>query len=185
MAEAMLSNTTPIVKTESVEMLIVDVEGFQIMKDFFIKEVAFYNPHNQLYWTGIFLPPFERDSLKKKSKTCIEWATNHRHGLKWEKGQYPYSMTYYVFSHFGKDAQLYAKGREKCAWLQQYSTKPVINLDDFGYPPAKEVPQEYLCSEHNQSTDKFCAVDKAIRLGRYMQTLWDLKRMERFEHDDC
>ncbi len=181
MAQCMLEGpnaataTTPVWDGES-EIFIVDVEGFQIKQDFFIKELAFYNPYSKQMWSGVFHAPFDRAYLKKKGQECIEYASSNLHGLRWEQGQYPYSMSYHLISHFGKKGNLYAKGSQKCVWLQQYTTSPVTNLEVFGCPPPKDLPQAYLCIEHS-SLEKACAMDKAIRLGNYMASLWEMKNV--------
>ena len=53
-------------------ILIVDLEGFQLKKDFYVKELAFYNPTTMTCWTGLFNPPFDRQFVKKKYATDMD-----------------------------------------------------------------------------------------------------------------
>lgn len=154
-------------------VLIVDLEGFQIKKDFFIKEIAFFNPNTMQCWSGLFKSPFDKQFLKKKGITAIEYATKYLHGLKWDDGDYPYSMIFQVVSHFGRGYQLYSKGSEKCGWLQQFTSLPVINLELYGCPPAKELPHGCMCIHHN-SLEKSCAIDKSVKFGLYLSKLYHL-----------
>ena len=152
-------------------ILVIDVEGFQLKKDFYVKELAFYNPHTMQCWTGLFKPPFDRSSMKKKFVADMDWASRNMHHLKWEDGEYPYSMAGTMIAHFGNSHQLYAKGHEKCLWIQQYSLTPVIDLEQLGCPRAMDLPFGANCTFHNNCS---CAIDKAVRLGRYLVNLFTL-----------
>lgn len=159
--------------TES-NLFIIDVEGFQLSKDFFVKELAVFNPVTENSWVGLFKPPFESLYLKKKGLQCINYCTDNFHGLKWDQGEFPYSAIYPMISHFANNATLYAKGQQKCAWLRQFTSAPVIDLETLGCPPAKELPHACLCMNHN-TLFKTCAMDKAIRLGRYLVHMYDMQ----------
>ena len=130
-------------------VLIIDLEGFQLRKDFYLKELAFYNPNTMTCWTDLFNPPFDRQFVKKMYATDMDWATRHLYGLTWEEGQYPYSLSATMISHFGSTHQLYAKGHEKCLWVQQYMTYPMIDLEKYGCPASKEQPFGCFCTFHN------------------------------------
>ena len=82
-------------------VVIIDLEGFLLRNHFYIMELAFFNPTTMMCWTGLFNPPFDRQFVKKKYTTDMDWATRHLHGLKWEEGQYPYSLSGTMISHFG------------------------------------------------------------------------------------
>lgn len=154
-------------------VLIVDVVGFQVSKDFFVKELAFYNPTTHMSWLGLFKPPFEKGYLKKKGLKCIDFSTDDLHGLKWNSGDYPYSAVYSTIAHFAQNATLYAKGDEKCQWIQQFTTSPILNLELIGCPPANQLPHECLCLHHNTYI-KECALDKAVRLGKYFAQMYNM-----------
>ena len=154
--------------------LIVDVEGFQMKKDFYVKEMAFVNPQSKAYWVGTFLPPYSRQAMKKRYIQDMDWAMRNLHGLKWEEGLYPYNVAFTMLNHFGNNSQLLAKGREKCLWIQQHTSLPVIDLEELGCPPAKDLPFGSFCVFHN-SLHKSCALDKAAKLGQYVMDLFSLK----------
>lgn len=154
--------------------LIVDVEGFQLKQDFYVKEMAFVNPHTKDYWVGTFKPPYSRQAMKKKYVQDMDWSTRNMHGLKWEEGLYPYNVAFTILTHFGNNCQLLAKGRQKCLWIQQHTSLPVIDLEELGCPPAKELPFGSFCTFHN-SLHKSCALDKSMRLGHYVMDMFAMK----------
>jgi len=163
------SSTVP----PAANILIVDVEGFQLKKDFYVKELAFYQPFTKEYWLATFKPPFDRQYVKKKYCTDMDWVTRNLHGLKWEEGQYPYSMAYYMINHFGSHFLLHAKGEEKSLWIQHQTPFTVINLELMGSPKAKELPFGCFCTFHN-TLEKSCALDKAVRLGQFYEGLFTM-----------
>lgn len=154
-------------------IFIVEVEGFQIFKDFYVKELAFYNPSTCNTWLGLFKAPFDKGILKKKGLKCIDYCIENFHGLRWEQGDFPYSAIYPIISHFAHNAILYTKGLDKCRWIQQFTTAPVINLEQLGCPPAQELPHASLCQHHN-TYHKTCALDKSVRLGKYLSQLYEM-----------
>ena len=127
-----------------------------------------------MYLTGLFNPLFDRQFVKKKYATDMNWATRHLHGLTWEEGQYPYSLSSTTISHFGSTHQLYAKGHEKGLWLQQYTTYPMVDLIKYGCPATKELPFGCFCTFHN-TLERSCGLDKAMRLGQYYMELCFMK----------
>ena len=153
------------------KVLIVDVEGFQLRKDFYVKELAFSNPATQEYWVGTFKPPYDRQALKKRYNMDIDWVTANLHGLRWEEGIYPYSVAFAMINFFGNSHQLYAKGRDKCIWIQQYTATPVLDLEQLGCPPARDLPFGSYCIFHN-TLHKSCALDKAVRYCTYINGLF-------------
>lgn len=156
------------------DTLFVGVEGFQLNNDFYLKELAFFNPVTMQCWSGLFKPPFDKKYMKKKGADAIDTITRNVHGLKWDDGAFPYPMAYYVVSHFGSENLLYSKGKDVCAWLQQFTTTPIIDLDQFGCPPLKELPHGCLCLHHN-TLDKSCAIDKAVRMGQFFSKVFALQ----------
>ena len=144
-------------------IIIIDVEGYSLKNDFFVKELACYNPSNEKYWTALFLPPFNKDMFKKKYEDTI---TNNKHGLKWDEGHLPYSMLYQVLEHFGANFRLYARGKDKIKYLQNCMQHPLNDLESFGCPPASELPQSYPCIYHD-TTNNSCALNNAIKMGNH------------------
>ena len=162
--------------TPTASSLIVEVEGFQMKKDFFVKELAFVNPITQHYWVGTFEPPHGRQYMKKKYQQDMDWTTIHLHGLTWEDGCYPYSVAFYMLHHFGANHQLFAKGKQKCHWIKQHTGLSVLDLEDIGCPAAKDLPFGSVC-EYHDSRQKACALDKATRLGTYIVDMFAMKNL--------
>ena len=50
--------------------LIIDDQGCTLKKDFFVKELAFYNTLTKEHWVGTFKSPMERSYLRKKYVSC-------------------------------------------------------------------------------------------------------------------
>ena len=158
-------------QSAATNIFIADVEGFEISKDFFVKELAFYNPSTHRMWHGHFKPPFDKVFLKRKGLKCIDICTEQLHGLRWEHGDYPYGALYSIISHFAENGFLYAKGFEKCKWLQQFTAAPVLDLEQLGCPPSHQLPHGCPCPHHN--TLKWnCALDKAVKFGKYFSNLF-------------
>ena len=122
-------------------------------------------------WTGFFNPPFDRQFIKTKFVGDMDLVTKNLHGLKWEDGKLPFSLTYTMINYFGNKHQLHVKGREKCLCLQQHTTPTGIDLEQLGCP-AKEVSRGCLC---RFSLERTCALDKAVRLGHYYIDLFSPK----------
>ena len=163
-------NQTP--QCDESTRLIVDVVGFNVGKDFFIKELAFYNPTTDMAWQGLFKPPFEKELFKKKGLNCLD-SNTQLHGLRWDAGDYPYSALYPTIAFFAQSGTLYASGEERCQQIQQFSTATIMNLEAMGCPPAKWLPHECLCPNHNTYNSE-CALDRAVRLGRHISQMYNM-----------
>ena len=157
--------------------LIVDVQGCWLKSDFFAKEMAFYNTLTKEYWIGTFKPPMERSYLKKKYVRHIDLKVTDQLGLEWETGAYPYQVAFTMLNYFGKEAQLYALGKDLCRWIQQYTSLCVVNLEELGCPGDLHPVGTELCPYHKDSK-KTCALDRAICLGLYLNTMFSLKVVE-------
>jgi hypothetical protein len=151
--------------------IIIDVEGYLLHNDFFVKEFACYNPFNGKCWTALFLPPFHKDMIKKKYEKNITTAT---HGLTWNQGQLPYSMLFQVVEHFGANFKLYARGKDKIKWIQHFSNHPVHDLELLGCPDAAELTPTNTCAYHDTENNT-CALNNAIKYGVYFSNFYDMK----------
>ena len=99
--------------------LIVDAQGCTLKKDFFVKELAFYNTLTKEHWVGTFKPPMKRSYLRKKYIKDLDCELTDGLGLKWEQGMFPYQVVSTMTNYFGKSVQLYALGKALCQWIQQ------------------------------------------------------------------
>ena len=153
--------------------LIVDTMGFFFSgEEFYIKELAFYNPATHTSWHGLFKPPFQKGWWKKKGIDFLKHGTDF-HGLNWESGEYPYSALYSIFAFFSQNAVFYAKGDFKCRWIQQFASTTVVNLGRIGCPSLKELPHECTCIHHN-TYRKECALNNAVKLGKEFAKMYDM-----------
>ena len=118
-------------------------------------------------WTGLFTTPFDRQFVKKKYATSMDWATKHLHGLQWEEGQYPYSLSGTKISHFGSTHQLYAKGHENAYGFNNTQHTPwQISKTWMPFHERTAIWMLLHLSQHC-ILDISCPLDKAMRLGQY------------------
>ena len=77
------------------------------------------------------------DLLSPAVCKAYTWITKNLHGLHWDSGVYPYEkLALFVESVKLRysESTFYAKGLEKCIYLETLFQKPFINLDDLGCP---------------------------------------------------
>ena len=149
-------------------ILIVDYNGFQLDDDFFIKELALYQPFAKTYWVGTFKRPFNKCYCKKKILDSIDQQTL-RHMLSWDEGEYPYFMLPHILKYFSSLQHLYAKNSEKACELYKFTDYPVNIL----YSP-ENLPFGSYCSFHD-ATKYYCALDNAVRMGQYFVQMHSFK----------
>ncbi|KYN03591.1 hypothetical protein ALC62_05555, partial [Cyphomyrmex costatus] len=102
----------------------VDLQGFIVGKKFIAKEVAVLR-EGTILSHYIFTCPIPWNYLTKSEKYCASWLGAYHHGLQWEDGMIPYSMTKRLITMAVIDAEwngdnkaiVYVKGREKRQWL--------------------------------------------------------------------
>ena len=151
-------------------ILIVDYTGFQLEQNFFIKELALYNPFAMTYWVGSFQKPFSKTVCKKKILDQIDAQTLH-HGLSWDGGQYPYSLLPHFLKYFTCVHNLYATCAEKTNELQCLTDSPICHLnfeDSFAFGSH--------CPLHD-ATKFYCALDRAVRVGQCFANMYSFKSM--------
>ena len=152
--------------------LIVDAEGFRLKKDFYVKELAFYNTLTKEHWVGTFKPPFDRQYLKKKYVAAIDQSG--KTGLKWEEGAHSYNVAFTMLTYYGSKHQLYAKGKDICNWIQQHTSLSVVDVDELTCPSVDQLPFGSYCVYHNSLHTK-CALDQATRIGQYLNDMFEFK----------
>ena len=63
------------------------------------------------------------------------WNTSHLHGIAWSSGKLDYEKLFAIFYNIRKvNAEVFAKGLEKCRLLTNLLGRNVENLDDYGCP---------------------------------------------------
>ena len=104
--------------------------------------------------------------------------TKHLHGIAWSSGKLDYEKLSAVFYHIKvMNAEVYAKGLEKCKLLTNLLGQNVENLDDYGCPKIQDLVKTdslCICSSYlfRHKTRLHCAERKAKEYGeRAMQHL--------------
>ena len=110
----------------------------------------------------LFCPP---KSFKPNKQTT--WITSHLHGIAWSNGKLDYEKLFAVFYDIKvMNAEVLAKGLEKCGLLTRLLGQDVENLDDYGCPKYQDVVKTdslWICSSHpfRHKTKLHCAERKA------------------------
>ena len=116
-----------------------------------------------------FCPP---KTFKPNKQTT--WNTNHLHGIAWSSGKLEYEKLFAVFYDIKvMNAEVFAKGFEKCRLLTRLLGRNVENLDDYGCPENQNLVREgkknssWICSSYRfrHKTRIHCAERKAKVYG--------------------
>ena len=105
------------------------------------------------------------------------WNTNHLHGIEWSSGKLDYEKLFAVF--YDKkvmNAEVFAKGLEKCRLLTAFLGQNVENWDEHGCPKIQDlVKTDSLrnCSSYpfRHKTRLHCAERKAKVYGEWAMQL--------------
>ena len=82
-----------------------------------------------------FCPP---KSFKPNKQTT--WNTSHLHGIAWSSGKLDYEKLFaVVYDIKVMNAEVFAKGLEKCRLLTTFLGQNVENLDDYGCPETQDL----------------------------------------------
>ena len=97
-----------------------------------------------------FCPP---KTFKPNKQTT--WNTNHLNGIAWSSGKLEYEKLFAVFYDIKlMNAEVFAKGFEKCRLLTRFLGQNVENLDDYGCPKIQDLVGEgktnssWICSSY-------------------------------------
>ena len=123
-----------------------------------------------------FYPP---KTFKPNKQT--KWNTNHLHGIAWGSGKLENEKLFAVFYDIKvMNAEVFAKGFEKCKLLTRLLGQNVENLDDYGCPKIQDLVgkgktnSSWFCSSYpfRHKTKLHCAERKAKVYGDWaMQQL--------------
>ena len=81
-----------------------------------------------------FCPPKTFKLIKQTS-----WNTKHLHGIAWSSGKLDYEKVFAVFYDIKvMNAEVFAKGFEKCGLLSTLLGQNVQNMDDYGCPKIQD-----------------------------------------------
>ena len=118
-----------------------------------------------------FCPP---KTFKPKQTT---WNTSRLHGIAWNSGKLKYSKLFAVFYDITvMNAEVFAKGIEKCRLLTGLLGQNVDNLDDYGCPKTQDLVEEgktgnsWICSSYQfrHKTRLHCASNqRCMETGQF------------------
>ena len=118
-------------------------------------------------------PPKTFKSIKQTS-----WNTKHLHAIAWSSGKLDYDKLFATFYDIKvMNAEVFARGLEKCRLLSSLLEQNVENLDDYGCPKIQDLVKtdsSLICSSYpfRHKTRVHCAERKAKVYGeRAMQHL--------------
>ena len=109
-----------------------------------------------------------------KSNKQTTWNTSHLHGNAWSSRKLESEKLFAVFYDIKlMNAEVFAKGLEKCRLLTRLLGQNVENLDDYGCPKIQDLVGEgkanswWICSSYpfRQKTRLHCAERKAKVYG--------------------
>ena len=115
-----------------------------------------------------FCPP---KTFKPNKQTT--WNTRHLHGNAWSSGNLDFEKLFAVFYDIKvMNAEVFAKGFEKCRMLTNLLGQNVENLDDYGCPKIQDLFKTdslWICSSYpfRHKTRLHCAEKKAKVYGEW------------------
>ena len=113
-----------------------------------------------------FCPP---KSFKPNKQTT--WNTSHLHRIVWSSRKVDYQKLFAVFYDIRiTNAEVFAKGLEKCRLLTNLLGRKIENLDDYGCPKIQDLVKtdsSWICSSYpfRQKTRLHCAERRAKQTG--------------------
>ena len=141
--------------------IVLDIEQTEKNK---IKELGLYIDRSVQGFS--FCPP---KSFKPNEQTT--WNTSHLHGIARSSGRREYEKLVAVFYDIKvMNAEVFAKGFEKCRLLTNLLGRNLENLDDYGCPKIQDLVKmdsSWICSSYpvRQKTRLHCAERKAKVYG--------------------
>ena len=115
-----------------------------------------------------FCPP---KTFKPNKQTT--WNTRHLHGIAWNSGKLDYDKLFAVFYDIKvMNAEVFARGLEKCRLLSRLLGQNVENLDHFGCPKIQKLVKTdslWKCSSYlfRHKTRLHCAERKPKVYGEW------------------
>jgi len=156
--------------------VVVDIECFRFQnKEWIVKEIAVCSDYLD---SLVFKPPYSSRLLSPSVGKSYKWITNNLHGISWDSGDYPYERLL-TFIESVKlrfpSSNFYAKGLEKCEFLELLFERSFTDLDDLKCPKISDLPSlDITCSQRSlaHSESFHCARKKAqaynIWLNHYL-----------------
>ena len=108
-----------------------------------------------------------------KPNKQTSWNTKHRQGIAWSSGMVKYEKLFAVFYDIKvNNAEVFAKGHEKCRLLTNLLGQSVENLEDYGGPKIQDLVKMdslWICFRYpfRHKTRLHCAERKANVYGEW------------------
>ncbi|KYM98822.1 hypothetical protein ALC62_10452, partial [Cyphomyrmex costatus] len=165
----------------------VDLQGFIVGKKFIAKEVAMLR-EGTILSHYIFTCPIPWNYLTKSEKYCASWLGAYHHGLQWEDGMIPYSMTKRLITmavigaewNGDNKAIVYVKGREKRQWLADILDSDDLTIEtlDVDYEDIEslnnlDVTNTMRCVKHAKN----CALQNVFKIYNW----WSQRQKELYQ----
>ena len=144
-------------------LIVLDIE---LTEKIIIKELGLYIDGSV---QGFSLCPPK--TFKPNKQTT--WNTSHLDGIAWTSGKLEYEKLFAVFYDIKlMNAEVFAKGLEKCRLLTNLLGRNVENLDDYGCPKIQvlaKTDSSWICSSYlfRHKTRLHCAERKAKVYGEW------------------
>lgn len=110
--------------------VVLDVQCFKIGNNtFYPKELASYNGDSVSHY--VFRPPFPFKHLPNDLRKQAKWLMHNHHCIDWDEGFTPGFLFPKIIQRIVRDADtIFAKGKEKVAFLQKYTNKKIVELNE-------------------------------------------------------
>lgn len=134
--------------------IIIDLQSFTTDNNKFIpKELAAYNGYEICHY--VFKPPFPFDMLKLNYQRSAKWLIKNYHSINWQTGFTDLHQFQNIMYDLSKKADtIYVKGKEKADYIQKFTNKIVVEMDEH---PAI-IHQKAMCFYHNNTNKCVCAL---------------------------
>ena len=144
-------------------LIVLDIE---LTEKNIIKELSLFSDRSLQRFS--FCPP---KTFKPNEQTS--WNTKHLHAIAWSSGKLDYEKLFAVFYDIKvMNAEVFAKGLEKCRLLTTLLAQNVEILDDYGCPKIQDLVKTgslWICSTYpfRHKTRLHCAEKKAKVYGEW------------------
>jgi hypothetical protein len=148
-------------------MKFIEIEGFQVKKQYYIKELVILSstkPLEPIYY--IFKAPFPESYLTIEENVCTKYVTQNLHKLQWSEGVTQFCadcISNVIQAKFTDSTTYFCLGENKCAMLAKMF--PRLDIQPYCYSTFKELPPlaghiRCLHRDHGEH----CALRKTYRI---------------------
>lgn len=148
----------------------MDVQGFQLCREFIIKEIALVGAEGKIYHVWTLKPPCRFEHLSIDDRVAVKRTSNFKLGLAWDDGDVPYRSVSTIFVQIAREFRTWIVEDKRAANLvfeyKSLSVKireisEIIRVPEDGSDPDQDIVYPSLCCLHDHPC---CAVQKATRL---------------------